>query len=65
MAKYEDIYRGIGRKIGEVHHDIGRDNYYSPTGDYLGRTDKNGTRDKIDRIVADKPLGGLLIPKKK
>lgn len=65
MSKFEYIYDGKGKRIAEVHHDVGRDNYYSPTGEFLGHTDKNGTRDKIGRIVADKPVGGLLIPKKK
>jgi len=65
VSKFEYIYDGKGKRIAEVHHDVGRDNYYSPTGEFLGHTDKNGTRDKIGRIVADKPVGGLLIPKKK
>ena len=64
MANYENIYDGKGKKIAEVHHDLGRDNYYSPTGVYLGHTEKNATRDKTGRILADKPLGGLLIRKK-
>ncbi len=65
MGKYENIYDGKGKKIAEIHHDVGRDNFYSPTGDYLGHTDRNGTRDKIGRIVADKPVGGLLIKRNK
>jgi hypothetical protein len=65
MATYENIYDGKGKKIAEVHHDVDRDNYYSPTGSYLGRTDKNGTRDEVGRPIANKPLGGLLIRKKK
>jgi hypothetical protein len=64
MAKFENVYDGKGKKIAEIHHDVGRDNYYTSTGGYLGHTEKNGTRDSIGRPVAIKPLGGLLIKKK-
>jgi hypothetical protein len=65
MAKHENIYDGRGKKIVEIHRDGDRDNYYDPNGSFLGRTDKSGTRDNIGRRIADKPLGGLLIPKKR
>ena len=61
MAKFENIFDNRGKKIAEVHHDTGRDNYFTPTGSFLGHTDKNGTRDSIGRPVADRPFGGLLI----
>ena len=64
MAKHEDVHDGFGKKIAEIHHDGDRDNYYDPCGSFLGRTDKDGTRDSIGRRIADKPVGGLLIRKK-
>jgi hypothetical protein len=64
MAQFENIYDGRGKKIVEIHQDSDRDNYYDPNGRFLGRTDENATRDKIGRKIADKPIGGLLIPKK-
>jgi hypothetical protein len=64
MAKRTDVYDGRGKKIGTIHHEISRDNYYDPAGRFLGSTDRNGTRDRIGRIVADKPSGGLLWKKR-
>jgi hypothetical protein len=60
VKKREDVYDAKGRKIGTIHHDQGRDNYYDPTGHFKGHTDKNGTRDRIGRKIADKPVRGLL-----
>ena len=64
MAQFENIYDGRGKKIVEIHHDSDRDNFFTPDGRFLGHTDESATRDKIGRKIADKPLGGLLIPKK-
>ena len=60
MGKHEDVLDGKGKRIGRIHHDSDRDNYYDGTGRFLGHTDQSGTRDKIGRKIADKPVGGLL-----
>jgi hypothetical protein len=63
--EFENIFDGLGKKIVEIHHDRTRDNYYDPTGRFLGHTDETGTRDVVGRRLADKPLGGLLLPNRK
>jgi hypothetical protein len=64
MNRMENIHDSSGKKIAEVHHNHGRDSYYDSRGHYLGKTDRDGTRGPSGRLLADKPVGGLLIPRK-
>lgn len=65
MSKYEYIRDASGRLIAETRRDGDRESYYDPEGRYLGHTSPNGTRDRTSRLIADKPAGGLLFPKKR
>ena len=65
MRRNEIVDDASGKKIAEVHHNQGSDSYYDSGGRYLGKTDKNGTRDPSGRPLADGPIGVLLIPKKR
>lgn len=65
MNEQEYIRDASGRLIAKTRRSSDRESYYDPQGRYLGHTGPNGTRDYAGRLIADKPIGGLLIAKKR
>ena len=65
MKNSEIIRDPSGRVIAQVHKHQNSTSYYDSSSRLLGTTNKTGTRDPAGRLIADKPFGGLLFPRKR